>query len=335
MIDLRSDTVTAPDEAMREAAATATVGDDVYGEDPTVNELETRAGEILECEAALFVPTGTMANQIAARVHTERGQEIVCEQNSHIYRWELGGLAQHSGLQTRPVAGTDRGVLEPTLIEQHIATGDDHRPGTGLVSLENTHNAAGGTAIAPSAIEAATTAAHAANVPVHLDGARLWNAAVAHDIPVARFTASVDSVMCALSKGLGAPIGSLLAGSVPFIESARRIRKLFGGGWRQAGMVAGPGLEALGNRDGLQADHERAQTLAAGLNEFDGLSAHEPETNIVLVDTDQPAADLVQTFESGGVRCVRFGEYRLRFVTHRDLTDDAIATAIERIDSLL
>jgi len=335
MIDLRSDTVTRPDEAMREAARDAEVGDDVYREDPTVNELEARVAELLDMEAALFVPSGTMGNQVAARTHTERGQEVVCERESHVYKWELGGLAQHSALQARPVEGDDRGVLTADQVREAYVEADDHRPGTGLLALENTHNSKGGTAIAPADVDAAADAARDLGVPVHLDGARLFNAAVARDVPASRFTESVDSVMTCLSKGLGAPVGSVLAGPEAFVERARRVRKLMGGGMRQAGIIAAPGLRALENRDRLADDHANAERLAGGLDEIEGLTAPTPETNIVVVETDSPADEVVAACEREGVGCVAFGEYRVRFCTHWDVDTADVDTAIERVERAL
>jgi len=332
MIDLRSDTVTRPDDAMREAARDAEVGDDVYGEDPTVNELQERAADVLGMEAALFVPSGTMGNQVAARTHTERGQEVVCERESHVYKWELGGLAQHSQLQARPVEGDDRGVLTPGQIREAHVAADGHRPGTGLVTLENTHNSKGGTAIAPERVDAAADAAHNLGVPVHLDGARLFNAAAALDVPASRITREVDTVMTCLSKGLGAPVGSMLAGPAEFVERARRVRKLLGGGMRQAGIIAAPGLRALENRHRLAEDHDNAGRLAAGLDDVPRLSAPTPETNIVVVDTDDPADEVVAACESEGVGCVAFGEYRVRFCTHWDVDADDVDAAVERVE---
>jgi threonine aldolase len=335
MIDLRSDTVTRPSDEMRVAARDAAVGDDVYGEDPTVNELESRVADVLELEDALLVPSGTMGNQVAARTHTNRGQEVVCERESHVYKWELGGFAQHSSLQVRPVDGTDRGVIAPEQVQAAAVVADDHRPGTGLLTLENTHNSKGGAAVAPTALDAAADAAHAVDVPVHLDGARLFNAAVAHDVPAARFAESVDSVMVCLSKGLGAPVGSMLAGDADFIERAHRVRKLMGGGMRQAGILAAPGLRALANRDRLAQDHDNAERLAAGLDRIAGLDVPEPETNIVVVATDDPAEAVVDACESEGVACVPFGEYRVRFCTHWDVDRDDVDDAVERVERAL
>ncbi|WP_267641444.1 threonine aldolase family protein [Haloarchaeobius amylolyticus] len=338
MIDLRSDTVTKPDEAMREAAKTAEVGDDVYGEDPTVNELESRAADLVGKEDALYVPTGTMGNQLAARTHTERGQEILVERESHIYKWELGGLAQLSSLQVRTLDGGERGIPTPEQVREGYVEEDAHRPGTGLLSLENTHNSKGGVAIEPEKIAAAAEAAHDLDIPVHLDGARVCNAAVALDVPVHEVTESVDTVMFCLSKGLGAPVGSILAGPEAFIATARRNRKLFGGGMRQVGVVAGPGLEALGNVERLAEDHENAKTLAAGLDELPGLSVPEPETNIVLVDTsaaDVDADGFLTACEETGVIGSKFGEETVRFCTHWDVDAEDMETTVDRVASVL
>ncbi|QLH76444.1 aminotransferase class I/II-fold pyridoxal phosphate-dependent enzyme [Halosimplex rubrum] len=332
MIDLRSDTVTKPDEAMREAARDADVGDDVYGEDPTVNELETRVADVLGFDDALLVPSGTMGNQVAVRTHTERGQEAVLERESHVYKWELGGVAQHSGVQTRPVDGDDRGVISAEQVREAYVPADGHRAGTGLLALENTHNSKGGTAIAPEAVDAAAGVARERDVPVHLDGARLFNAAAALDTSAERIAREVDSAMVCLSKGLGAPVGSVLAGSDEFVERARRHRKLMGGGMRQAGILAAPGLRALENRDRLAADHERARRLAAGLDDIPGVAVPEPETNIVVAETADPADEVVDACEREGVGCVAFGDYRVRFCTHWDVDDEDIDAALSAVE---
>jgi threonine aldolase len=331
MIDLRSDTVTRPGEAMREAARDAEVGDDVYREDPTVNELERRAADLVGMEAALYVPTGTMGNQAAIRTHTDRGEEVLVERESHVFKWELGGIAQHAGAQTRPVDGGERGVVTPELVREGYVEASGHRPGTGLLCLENTHNSKGGTAIAPEYVDATCEAAHALDVPVHLDGARLFNAATAVGVPASRITENVDSVMFCLSKGLGAPVGSMLAGSEEFVEAARRVRKLLGGGMRQAGVIAAPGLVALENRERLHADHENAERLAAGLDRLEGLSVPEPETNIVLADTDEPAETFLERCEEAGVLASKFGEHRVRFCTHLDVDTDDVDRAIDAV----
>ncbi|SEW24554.1 threonine aldolase family protein [Natrinema salifodinae] len=337
MIDLRSDTVTTPDDAMRQAAATADVGDDVYGEDPTVNELEARVADRLGTEAALYCPTGTMANQVAARVHTERGQEVLADRRSHVVKYELGGFAQHSALQVR-MFDADRGVPSPERVGEGVVTEDLHRPGTGLLCLENTHNARGGLAIEPERIAAAAEAAHEHDVPVHLDGARLFNAATALDVPITDLTEPVDTVMVSLSKGLGAPVGSMLAGPEAFIERARRTRKLFGGGMRQAGLVAAPGLEALENVADLATDHENAQRLADGLAAVDGISVQAPETNIVLADVAETGIEtdtVVERLREREVLATAFGPTTIRFCTHRDVTRADVEEAVERIETAL
>ncbi|MFC4248565.1 threonine aldolase family protein [Natribaculum luteum] len=338
MIDLRSDTVTKPDEEMREVARDAAVGDDVYGEDPTVNELEARAADLVGKEAALYVPTGTMGNQVAARVHTEHGQEVLADRQSHVVKYELGGLAQHSGLQVRMLDADPNGVPTPEQVADGYVAEDVHRPGTGLLCLENTHNARGGRAIPSGEIAAAAEAAHDHGVPVHLDGARVFNAAVALDVPVTDITEPVDSVMFCLSKGLGAPVGSMLAGSEEFVERARRTRKLFGGGMRQVGVIAGPGLRALENVDDLATDHENARVLADGLDSVAGLSVAEPETNIVLADvaeTGLDAAAVIDRLRDHEVLATQFGPTTVRFCTHRDVDREDVETAVDRVATAL
>ncbi|MFB6353746.1 MAG: low specificity L-threonine aldolase [Halobacteriales archaeon] len=335
MIDLRSDTVTRPSAAMREAAAEADVGDDVYGEDPSVNALEAAAADRLGAEAALFCPSGTMANQVAVRTHAEPGQELLCERLSHVYQYELGGAAALSGLQTRPVDSPPRGVVTPEQVRANLVVEDDHRAGTGLLALENTHNSRGGRAIEPDAIAAAADVAREADVPVHLDGARLANAAVALDVPVDRFTHAVDSVMLSLSKGLGAPVGSVLAGEEGFIDRARRVRKLYGGGMRQAGVVAAPGHLALENVDRLAEDHANAGRLADGLAAIDGLEVQPPETNIVLVDVDGLGLDVeafLERIADAGVEATPLDETTARFVTHRDVDREAIDESVAAVE---
>ncbi|WP_226021234.1 threonine aldolase family protein [Halomicrobium salinisoli] len=337
-IDLRSDTVTRPTERMRDAARDAAVGDDVYGEDPAVNELERRAAEAVGKDAALYVPSGTMGNQIAVRVHTERGDEVILDRESHVYRWELGGPAQLSGVQPRPVDAGERCVPTPEQVREAHVPESLHRPGTGLLALENTHNYRGGVAVPPDRIAAAAEAARDLDVPVHLDGARLFNAAVALDVPASELAAPVDSVMFCLSKGLGAPVGSVLAGPEDFVAEARRVRKLFGGGMRQAGIVAAPGLEALDSVDRLAEDHDNAARLAEALDGIEGVRAPEPDTNIVVVDTAErglTAEELVDACEERGVRAGAFDEHTTRFCTHRGVSRSDVEEASERIRAVL
>ncbi len=333
-IDLRSDTVTTPSDEMREAARDAEVGDDVYRDDPTVNELERRAAEAVGTEAALYVPSGTMANQIAVHVHTEPGEELLLERESHVYRWELAGAAKLSGAQTRTIDAGERCVPTPDEVREGLVTEDLHRPGTGLLSLENTHNYRGGVAVPVEGIAAAAEVARDAGVPVHLDGARVFNAAVALGVDASEIVAPVDSVTFCLSKGLGAPVGSILAGDEEFVEAARRVRKLFGGGMRQAGMIAAPGLLALENVDRLADDHANAERLAAGLDALDGVNAPAPDTNIVVAHTEAagiPAAELVEACKAAGVGCVEFDDYATRFTTHLDVDAADVDDAVDRI----
>ncbi|WP_137284177.1 threonine aldolase family protein [Halorussus salinisoli] len=338
MIDLRSDTVTKPDEAMREASRDADVGDDVYGEDPTVNELEAEAADLVGMEDALYVPTGTMGNQVAVRTHTDRGQEVLVERESHVYKWELGGLAQLSSLQVRTLDGGERGIPTPKQVRDGYVEEDGHRPGTGLLTLENSHNSKGGVAIDPTKIDAAAEAARDLGLPVHLDGARVFNAAVAHDVPPDRMTENVDSVMFCLSKGLGAPVGSMLAGSEAFVARARRNRKLFGGGMRQAGIIAAPGLLALQNVERLAEDHDNARVLAERLAGVDGLDVQDPETNIVLVNTESAgltADEFLDACEEAGVLGTQFDTHVARFCTHWDVDSDDVEAAAERVGEAL
>ncbi|GAB3320656.1 threonine aldolase family protein [Haloplanus salinarum] len=338
MIDLRSDTVTAPSDAMRDAARDAAVGDDVYRDDPTVNELERRAADVVGCAAALFVPTGTMGNQVAASVHADHGSEVLVDSEAHVVRWELGGLATNAGLQTRTVDAGDRAVPPPEQIHAHCHERDLHRPGTDLCWLENTHNARGGVAVPVERVRETAAAAHDHDVPVHLDGARLFNACVALDTDPAEMVAPVDSVLFCLSKGLGAPVGSMLAGSEAFVAAARRERKRHGGGMRQAGIVAAPGLEALANRDRLAMDHENAERLAAGLDALDGVSAPTPDTNIVVADvagTGLDAAAFVDACAARDVGAVPFGGTTVRFCTHLDVDRTDVSLALDRIAAVV
>ncbi|KAB1197482.1 MULTISPECIES: low specificity L-threonine aldolase [Haloferax] len=334
MIDLRSDTVTLPSDEMREAARDAAVGDDVYGDDPTVNELEARAAELVGMEAALYVPSGTMGNQIAARVHTEPGQEALVDVQAHVYKWEVGGFAQLSGLQVRAFDAGESAVPTPDQIREHAREESLHVAGTGVVCLENTHNARGGVAIPKADIDAAAEAAHELGIPVHLDGARVFNACVALDEDPNAMVENVDTVMFCLSKGLGAPVGSMLAGPEEFIEEATRVRKQFGGGMRQAGIIAAPGLVALDNVDRLADDHENARVLAEGLDAVDGLSVPTPDTNIVVVDSEDAgltAEEFVDLCEGVDVLGGPFGEYHTRFTTNLDVSRADVEEAVERV----
>lgn len=330
-IDLRSDTVTLPTPEMYRAMAAAELGDDVYGEDPTVNRLEELAAARVGKEAALFVPTGTMGNEVAVMTHTRRGDEVIVDVGAHIYDAEVGGLAVLAGVQARPLAGR-LGRLHPADVEAAVRPDDVHFPRTGLLCLEDPHNGAGGTVAPPEAIAELAEVAHRHGFPVHLDGARLFNAAVALGVPPARLAASVDSVMFCLSKGLCAPVGSMLAGSTPFIAEARRNRKLMGGGMRQAGVLAAAGIVALESMvDRLADDHVNARRLAEGLVALSGLRVdlEAVQTNMVYADTEPGgAAAVVGALAAEGVLINAVGPSRVRFVTHHGVDGADIERAL-------
>lgn len=324
IVDLRSDTVTRPTALMRKAMANAEVGDDVYREDPTVNRLEERAAEIFEREAALFVPSGTMGNQAAIKVHTHHGQEVICEERSHIFNYEMAMMSAFSGCLPRTVHAED-GILTWPLIAPLVHARSDHRARTGLVSLENTSNLAGGTVYPVEVAAEICDRAHEAGLPVHLDAARIFNAAVYLGRPVTELTWKFDSVMFCLSKGLGAPVGSMLVGSRSFIEDARLVRKMLGGGMRQAGVVAAAGLIAL--EDGpkrLHIDHENARYLAEGLAELPRITIDPSKvvTNILILDvtgTGLTALEISKRLADGGVLVGAASPASLRLVTHLDV----------------
>ncbi len=330
MIDLRSDTVTKPTPAMRRAMAEAEVGDDVFGEDPTARRLEARVAALLGKEAAVFVPTGVMGNQLAIKVHTRPGDEVVVAERSHIFHYESGAPAVLSGVQLRPIE-EPRGLLTGEAVAAVVRGRYDWEPRTRLVCLENTVNKAGGAVYPLALIREVAEAARAHGLALHLDGARLWNAAVATDCTEAEIAAPFDTVTVCLSKGLGAPVGSLLAGSEETIRLARRYRKLFGGGMRQIGILAAAGLYALDHhRAGLADDHARARRLAeamAALPTFT-IDPATVETNIVIAETGPPAEDVLARLEARGVRLVAFGPHTVRATLHRDVSDDDVDTAV-------
>ncbi|MDR5708238.1 MAG: GntG family PLP-dependent aldolase [Armatimonadota bacterium] len=331
VVDLRSDTVTQPTERMREAMARARVGDDVYGEDPTVCALEELAAERMGKEAALFCASGTMANLVAILAHTQRGDAVLCEATSHICEHESTGLSVLAGAVLRPIHG-ERGWIPPEALEAalHPAGPPSFLPR--LVCLENTHNRAGGVAIPPERIAATAAAAHRAGLAVHLDGARIFNAAVALGKHARVLAEPVDSVMFSLSKGLSAPVGSMLCGSRPFIERARRWRQVVGGGMRQAGVLAAAGIVALEEMvDRLVEDHRRAKALARGLTRIPGVvvDPDQVDTNIVLVRVDRDARRLVASLAEQGVLCFALSRYEIRLVTHRHISDEDVAWTVE------
>lgn len=324
LADFRSDTMTAPTAAMRAAMAAAVVGDDVWGEDPTVRRLEDEGAALLGKPAAVFLPSGTMANQIAIHLHCRSGDELICEERSHVYVNEGGGIARWSGTQVRPLAAAD-GFPTPAQVEAAVRADDVHYPRSRLLVLENTHNSAGGRCATPARVEALAAAARKHGMAAHCDGARLMNAAVALGCRAAELVAPLDSTTLCLSKGLGAPVGSLLAGEAAFDKEARRARKAFGGGMRQAGVLAAAGLLALREGPGLlAADHARAKRLAHGLAElaWARVDAAAVETNIVMLESSVvDLGALLAHLAAQGVLASKFGPQRLRFVLHRDLDD--------------
>lgn len=334
MIDLRSDTVTKPSPAMRAAMAAAEVGDDVYGEDPTVNRLQERAAEIFDKEAALFVPTGSMGNQLAVKIHTPPGDEIVIEERGHIFNYELAAPAAIAGVMPRPVRSAD-GSGHLTVDEAAAAFRTDgpyYSARTGLLCLENTHNFAGGSVMSTERCAELCAFARARGVPVHMDGARIFNAAAALGCSVADLTRDCDSAMFTLSKGLGAPAGSVLLGSSEFIAEARIWRKRLGGGMRQIGILAAAGLLALADGpERLHEDHENARRLRDGLTEIEGITAGQVVTNIVIFGVaglGKSASEIVGELARGGVLAIGFGD-SIRMVLHRDISAADVETAIE------
>lgn len=335
-IDLRSDTVTRPDDDMRRAMVTAEVGDDVFGEDPTVNRLESEAARVTGQDAGLFVPSGTMGNEIALAVHASPGTEVVCEAESHVYHYELAAMARLSGLMPRPLSGV-RGQLTADQVEAAMAPDVIYRARTGAVTLENSAMSAGGLVARPEPQREVADVCSRFRVPFHLDGGRVFNAAAALGVEVADLAGFFDSVMFSLSKGLGAPVGSMLCGSSEFVAEARRVRKLFGGGMRQVGILAAAGLIAIERgAESLLADHAQAKRLATALAEMPGLEIDpdEIETNIVVVRLEgkgDVAGQWVEQLGRQRVLAVPLDRSRVRFVTHRDVSAEAMGEAIERI----
>jgi threonine aldolase len=333
VVDLRSDTLTLPTPAMREAMARAEVGDDVWEEDPTVQRLEATAAARLGKEAALFVTSGTQGNLVAVLAQTRPGQEILLDEDSHVFNYEGAGAALIGGVQTRPLR-TARGFLAPGQVRGALRPSNIHIPPTGLLCLENTHNRHGGTCCPPEEIAAVAEVAHEASVPVHLDGARLFNAAVALGRPAADFARSVDSVTFCLSKGLGAPVGSLLCGSKDLIHRARRVRKMLGGGMRQVGVLAAAGLVALDTMvDRLAEDHANCRRLATGVAALPGLriDLESVQTNILIfrVNPAGGAGELVSGCLARKVKIHQIGPDAIRCVTHKDVDADDIERALD------
>jgi threonine aldolase len=342
MIDLRSDTVTKPSEKMRAAMAAAEVGDDVFGDDPTVNRLQERAAEIFEKEAALWVPTGCMGNEIAVKVHTQPGHEIVTEERGHILNYEVGAAAIISGVTIRAVKSSDgSGHLSWDEIKPALKIDPPYyQSATGLICLENTHNFAGGSVMTADACADVCEQAHAVDLPVHMDGARIFNAAVALDTPVADLTRDCDSVMLTLSKGLGAPAGSMLLGTMDFIKESRIWRKRLGGGMRQVGILAAAGRIALDDGPSrLAEDHANARRLAVGLAEIPGIGIDVDKvvTNIVIFDvaaTGKTSTAITERLAADGILAIGFGS-QIRMVTHLDVTGDDIERVIAAMNEVI
>lgn len=341
MIDLRSDTVTQPTAEMRAVMANATVGDDVLGDDPTVNQLEAEVAALLGKEAAVYMPSGTMTNQVALRLHTEPGDEVVLESEAHIYYYEGGAPAALSGVMCRLVQG-ERGVFSAAALRRALRPADIHFPKTRLVCLENTHNRGGGRVFPLSEIEAIAQVCQEHNLKLHLDGARFWNACAAAQVSEAEYAKPFDTLSVCFSKGLGAPIGSALVGSVEQMQRARRFRKMFGGGMRQAGIIAAGALYAIQNhRQRLQEDHANAKRLAIGLQQIPGLSIDpaDVETNIVVFGTGTLSALLLaERLAEQGVAVLAVAADAIRAVTHLMVStaeiDQALAIIADGVQSL-
>lgn len=325
-VDLRSDTLTLPTPAMRAAMASAEVGDDVFGEDPTINRLEATVAERLGKEAALYVPSGTMANQIAIRCLTEPGDEVLLEAGAHPFHYEAGGPAVISGVTLRLITG-EKGVLDPEVVRRAVRAPNVHHAPARLLSVENTANRGGGTVIPVARCAALAAVARSAGLSLHLDGARLWNAAVATGDTPAAFAEHFDLISVCFSKGLGAPVGSAVVGPKAVIQKARRVRKMLGGGMRQAGIVAAAALYALDHHfERLSEDHQRAQDLWEGLTTA-GYRADRPETNMLYVDVpDAPA--FAERAAAAGVFCIALSFEQVRLVTHLGVNDAGVAKAI-------
>ena len=338
IVDLRSDTVTRPTAAMRRAMAEAEVGDDVFGDDPTVIELERRVAVLAGKPAALFVPSGTMGNQLAVHVQTRPADEVLLEGESHIFFYEQGGIAANSGCLAHPIRG-ERGVLPIDQLIAALRDDDDHVARVTLVCAENTHNRAGGAVVPLARLRDLSALARERGLKLHLDGARLWNASVATGIPIADWAACADTVMMCFSKGLGAPIGSILTGPTDTIRAARRARKRWGGGMRQVGILAAAALYAMEHHVArLADDHRRAKRLADGFARAPGVRVIAPDTNIVFVDLETGTLDaraVVKGLAARGVRMSAYGPRRVRAIAHLDVDDAGIERAIEAFAAVL
>jgi threonine aldolase len=339
-IDLRSDTVTRPTPEMREAMMAAVVGDDVFEDDPTVQELEAKVAHLFRVEASLFVASGTMGNQVSLHTHANPGDELICDDEAHLDWYEVGAAAVLSGLQMRPIPAPG-GIPDPAAIAHAIRPANIHHPVTGIIACENTHNRAGGVVVPLEIMRDVVKLAHGCGAKAHLDGARIWNASVATGIPLYDWVAGFDSVQVCLSKGMGAPVGSMILGTKEFITRARRSRKRFGGGMRQVGILAAACIWAIDDQlPKLINDHKRAKRLAKGIADLPGVQIipDPPPTNIVVIDLSKRNTDpnaVLSALQERGVLLVGFGENRIRAVTHRDVGDEDIEVAIKELRDVL
>ncbi|MFQ5498744.1 MAG: low-specificity L-threonine aldolase [Candidatus Zixiibacteriota bacterium] len=338
VIDVRSDTVTRPSDEMRQCMMAAEVGDDVFGDDPTVRELQSYVANLFGREAALYLPSGTMANQICLKVHSLPGWELLCDRECHVVNYEVAGPVVHAGLLVN-LLSTERGMITADMVRDNIRPKNVHCPLTKLVALENTHNRHGGTILPQEEVAAVAKVCGENSLKLHLDGARIWNAHVATGLSLRELTEPFDSVSVCLSKGLGAPIGSLILGSSEFIDRCYRERKLFGGGMRQVGIIAAAGLYAVKNNiSRLADDHANARYLAESLNKLGSFQVDmtRVETNIVAIDivSDESAEQVIEKLKSVNVLGVPFGPHRIRFVTHLDVSHADCEEAVRRIARL-
>ena len=335
MLNFISDTVTIPTKEMLHDMMQAKVGDDVFASDPTVNALQTKAADLFGMEQALFCPSGTLTNQIAIAVHTDPGDEVICSYQSHIYNYEGGGIARNSGAQVRLV-GNDSGILTADDVQSNINPSDSHYTNTSLVSIENTTNRGGGKCYQLEEVKAIAEVCRENELKYHLDGARLFNALVAKNEAPADYGDQFDSISICLSKGLGAPVGSLLLGSEEFISKAHRVRKVMGGGMRQAGYLAAAGIYALNNNiDRLADDHARAKYISESIKEAPYIeSTEEPETNILMVNLTISAEEYLKKLENGGMLAIGFGPKRIRITTHLDVSEADIEKAVSIMKNL-
>lgn len=331
MIDLRSDTVTRPTKAMLEAMMKAKVGDDVFGEDPTINELEAKAAALFGMEAALYCPSGTMTNQIAVKTHTQPGDEVIIERTNHVYFYEAGGIAFHSGCSLRLING-DRGRMKPIDITENINPVNDHNASTRLVSIENTANRGGGSYYTLDEMISLSKSAHEGGIKIHLDGARIFNALVELNVKPLEVGKHFDSISMCLSKGLGCPVGSLLLSDKAFIKRARKYRKIFGGGMRQAGFLAAAGIYALNHHvERLKEDHRRAKVIGEVLSASNYIEWLMPvETNILIfkLKDETPADRFAAQLKEKNILCIPIGKNQVRIVTHLDFDDDMLDTVV-------